>query len=158
MPRSINMIERVTRLSMLSGTALVAIALAQPALAQDDQAGDQPEARGSVLNQIIVTATKREQNVQDVAISITAIGGEQLEALGYTSAQQVTALAPGVSTIQPNGESNYSLAVRGAANSDFTTNVESPVALYVDEVYISQSSGSGFALFDTDRVEILRGP
>ena len=111
-----------------------------------------------VLGTVIVTAQKREENIQDVGISISALDGDQLEALGFTNAQQVTLLAPGVSTIQPNGESNYAIAMRGAANSDFTTNVESPVALYVDEVYISQSSGSGFLLFDTERVEMLRGP
>lgn len=143
----------------LTGASIAAICCATPAVAQDGgEEAPKAEQRGSVFNSIVVTARKREEQVQDVPISITAIGGDQLEALGYTSAQQVTALAPGVSTIQPNGESNYSLAIRGAANSDFTTNVESPVALYVDEVYISQSSGSGFALFDTERVEILRGP
>ena len=109
-------------------------------------------------DEITVTATKREESTQDIGISVTALSGDQIKALGYTNAQQVTALAPGVSTIQPNGESNYSVAIRGAANSDFTTNVESPVALYVDETYISQSSGSGFQLFDTERVEVLRGP
>lgn len=109
-------------------------------------------------DEVIVTATKRAESVQDVAISVTALSEEQLKALGYTNAQQITAMAPGVSTVQPNGESNYSVAIRGASNSDFTTNVESPVALYVDETYISQSSGSGFQLFDTERVEILRGP
>lgn len=109
-------------------------------------------------DEVVVTATKREESTQDIGISVTALSGDQVKALGYTNAQQVTALAPGVSTIQPNGESNYSVAIRGAANSDFTTNVESPVALYVDETYISQSSGSGFQLFDTERVEVLRGP
>lgn len=150
---------KATSRLLLTGSVF-ALGLANPALAQDAATEDEPEAErsGGTFNTIIVTATKREQDVQDVSISITALGGEQLQALGYTNAQQVTALAPGVSTVQPNGESNYSLAIRGASNSDFTTNVESPVALYVDEVYISQSSGSGFALFDTERVEILRGP
>lgn len=149
------------------GTSALALTLSAPAYAQDTASeppaqtqteGTDEQSDGSAFNTIVVTATKREQDLQDVSISITAFGAEQLDALGYTNAQQVTALAPGVSTVQPNGESNYSLAIRGASNSDFTTNVESPVALYVDEVYISQSSGSGFALFDTERVEILRGP
>lgn len=133
-------------------------ALAQEADEEKSQQSNDNERKGSAFGEIVVTATKREQQIQDVPISITAFDGDQIAALGYTSAQQVTSLAPGVSTVQPNGESNYSLAIRGAANSDFTTNVESPVALYVDEVYISQSSGSGFSLFDTERVEILRGP
>ena len=115
-------------------------------------------AHSAVLEEVMVTAQKREQSVQDVGISITAFTGDQLDQLGLTSAQQVTAMAPGVHTIQPNGEANYAIAIRGVASSDFTTNVESPVALYVDEVYISQMSGAGFMLWDMERVEILRGP
>ena len=111
-----------------------------------------------VFEEISVVAQKREQSVQDVGIAITALTGDQLEALGFENAQQVTAMAPGVQTVQPNGEANYSVGIRGVTNSDFTPNVESPVALYVDEVYISQMSGAGFSLFDVERVEILRGP
>lgn len=112
----------------------------------------------NVLEEVTVTAQKREENVQDVGIAVTAFTGEQLTQLGYTNAQQVTALAPGVSTIQPNGEANYAIAIRGVANSDFVANVESPVSLYIDEVYLSQMSSAGFQLFDMERVEILRGP
>ena len=114
--------------------------------------------RAEVLEEIVVTAQKREQNLQDVGIAISALSGEQIEQLGFTNAQQVTAMAPGVSTVQPNGEANYAIAIRGVANSDFTANVESPVAVYLDDVYISQMSGTGFQLFDMERVEILRGP
>jgi iron complex outermembrane receptor protein len=137
----------IGRLYVCAGLA-VAVGLPGHAIAQDSV----------LLEEIIVTAQKREQNVQDVGISITALSGDQIRALGYTNAQEVTALAPGVSTLQPNGEANYAIAIRGVANNDFTTNVESPVAVYVDEVYISQMSGAGFLLFDVDRVEILRGP
>ena len=114
--------------------------------------------QASVIEEIVVTAQKREQNVQDVGIAISALTGEQMRQLGYSSAQQVTAMAPGVQTVQPNGEANYAIAMRGVAANDFTTNVESPVAIYLDEVYISQMSGSGFMLFDMERVEMLRGP
>ena len=114
--------------------------------------------QAAVIEEIVVTAQKREQNPQDVGIAISALSGEQMQQLGYTNAQQVTAMAPGVQTVQPNGEANYSIAIRGVANSDFTTNVESPVAVYVDDIYISQMSGTGFMLFDMERVEILKGP
>ncbi len=114
--------------------------------------------QASVIEEIVVTAQKREQNVQDVGIAISALTGEQMRQLGYGNAQQVTAMAPGVQTVQPNGEANYAIAMRGVAANDFTTNVESPVAIYLDEVYISQMSGSGFMLFDMERVEMLRGP
>jgi iron complex outermembrane receptor protein len=112
----------------------------------------------AVIEEVVVTAQKREQNVQEVGIAVSALTGRQMEQLGFTNAQQVTSMAPGVSTVQPNGEANYSIAIRGVANSDFTTNVESPIAVYLDEVYISQASGTGFMLFDMERVEILRGP
>lgn len=109
-------------------------------------------------DEIIVTATKRATSIQDVGIAVTALSGDQLEALGYGNAQDVTNMTPGVNTVQPNGEANYALAIRGAAQPDFVANQESPVSMYVDEVYISQNSGAGFMLFDTERVEILRGP
>ena len=115
-------------------------------------------AQGVFDDEVIVTAQKREESAQDVGISITTLSGEQMESLGYTNAQEVTALAAGVATLQPNGEANYAVGIRGVANNDFTSNVESPVAIYVDETYISQMSGAGFLLFDVDRVEILRGP
>ena len=113
---------------------------------------------GAFMEEILVTAQKREQPMQDVGIAVTAISGELMRTLGYTNAQEITALAPGVSTVQPNGEANYAIGIRGVANNDFTTNVESPIAVYVDEVYISQMSGAGFMLFDMERAEILRGP
>lgn len=115
-------------------------------------------SQAQVLEEVVVTAQKREQQAQDVGISITAYSGDQIDALGYTNAQQVAAMAPGVSTVQPNGEANYALGIRGAVNSDFTANQESPISIYVDEVYISQMSGAGFMLFDLERVELLRGP
>jgi iron complex outermembrane receptor protein len=114
--------------------------------------------QAQVLEEVIVTAQKREQTLQEVGISVTALSGDQLRDLGYLNAQEVTAMAPGVSTIQPNGPSNYAIAIRGVAQNDFVSNQESPVSLYVDEVYISQMSGAGFLLFDMERVEILRGP
>lgn len=148
----IEMIDRKSALrsALLGASAITAIGapMASPAFAQE-----------SVFREeIVVTAQKREQSAQDVGISITALSGDQMQALGYTNAQEVTAMAAGVATLQPNGEANYSVGIRGVANNDFTTNVESPVAIYVDETYISQMSGAGFMLFDIDRVEILRGP
>ncbi|WCL53406.1 TonB-dependent receptor [Gimibacter soli] len=138
--------------ALLCSCASLAIQ-APAAMAQDDSA-----TSSVMFEEITVTAQKREQRAQDVGIAITAISGNQMKAFGMTNAQQITDFAPGVSTVQPNGEANYSIAIRGVANSDFTTNVESPVAIYVDETYISQTSGAGFMMFDLDRAEILRGP
>lgn len=143
--------RRTGRDYLLGGVAASALILTFPglALAQDDSV---------LIGEVLVTAQKREQSAQDVGISISTYSSEQMRALGFTNAQEVTALAAGISTMQPNGEANYAIGIRGVANNDFTTNVESPVAIYVDEVYISQMSGAGFLLFDVERVELLRGP
>ncbi len=137
----------LTRAALFSASAIVGLT-----------AGGAAFAQGVFGDEIVVTAQKREESAQDVGISITTLSGEQMQSLGYTNAQEVTSLAAGVATLQPNGEANYAVGIRGVANNDFTSNVESPVAIYVDETYISQMSGAGFLLFDVDRVEILRGP
>lgn len=111
------------------------------------------------LEEVVVTAQKREQSLQDVGIAVTAFTGDQLKELGYNNAQQVTAMSPGVTTIQPNGLSSYYVSVRGVGQNDFSGDQqESPVAIYVDEAYISAASGAGFQLFDVERTEVLRGP
>lgn len=135
------------RVMLLGASSIVvAAATAAPAAAQvfDDV--------------VVVTAQKREQDQQDVGIAITAFNGDQLAALGYTNAQDVANLAPSVVAVQPNGEGSYSFAIRGVANNDLSSNVESPVAVYVDEVYVSQMSAAGFLLFDVEGVAVLRGP
>ncbi|MEX0298565.1 MAG: TonB-dependent receptor, partial [Kordiimonas sp.] len=144
-------------LSKLSSSCSIAIlaGLTVPLSAQEE---DAEEWSSALFEEIIITAQKREQDPQDVGISTSVLTGDQMQRYGFTRSEEVTAFAPGVSTVQPNGEANYAVAMRGVANSDFTTNVESPIAIYVDEVYISQMSGAGFLLFDTERVEMLRGP
>ncbi|MEL6187339.1 MAG: TonB-dependent receptor plug domain-containing protein, partial [Myxococcota bacterium] len=131
-----------------------------PSSEETPEGGDtpDPDAENTSIESITITAQKRAQRSQDVAISVTAVSGDQISDGNFGNAQEITSLAAGISTIQPNGEANYAIAIRGVANSDFTTNVESPVAIYMDEVYISQMSGAGFQLFDMERVEFLRGP
>ena len=113
----------------------------------------------SVLEEIIVTAQKREQSLQDVGIAVSAFTGEQMSQLGWDTADDVVAQAPGVTLVQPNGPGSFYINVRGVAQNDFSgDNQESPVAVYVDDVYVASPTGAGFQLFDFERVEILRGP
>ena len=116
-------------------------------------------AQSAVLEEIVVVAQKRDQSLQDVGIAVSAFTGDQMEQLGWTTAEQVTAMSPGVTTIQPNGPSSFFTNIRGVAQNDFSgDHQESPVAIYLDDVYISAASGAGFQLFDFERVEVLRGP
>ncbi len=113
----------------------------------------------SVLEEVVVTAQKREQSLQDVGIAVSAFTGDQMKSLGWDSSDDVVSQTPGVSLVQPNGPSSFYINIRGVAQNDFSgDNQESPVAVYVDDVYVASPSGAGFQLFDFERVEILRGP
>jgi iron complex outermembrane receptor protein len=116
-------------------------------------------AGAATLEEVIVTAQKREQNLQDVGVSVTAFSADHIEKFGFTNSTDVIAQTPNLSFGTPTGEgNNASLTMRGVGLSDFNDNNEGPVAVYVDEVYISALSGVTFQLFDLDRVEVLRGP
>src|SRR6202051_4526791 len=110
------------------------------------------------LEEVIVTAQKRAQNSQDIGISLSAVSGADLNTLGAVTATDITKSMPAVVLTQPNGPSSFSLAIRGVTQNDFADHQESPAAIYVDDVYVSQMAGLAFSLFDVDRVEVLRGP
>jgi len=113
----------------------------------------------TLLEEVVVTAQKREQNLQDVGVSVTAFGGEAMKALGFTNSTDLAAQTPGLNIGTPVGEGNNpSIVLRGVGLNDFNDNNEGPVAMYKDEVYISAMAGQTFQLFDVERVEVLRGP
>jgi iron complex outermembrane recepter protein len=120
-------------------------------------AAETPAASGG-LEEVIVTAQKRAQNSQDVGIALSAVTGDDLAALGAVSASDITKTMPAVVLTQPNGPSSFSLSIRGVTQNDFADHQESPAAIYVDDVYVSQMAGLAFSMFDMDRVEVLRGP
>jgi iron complex outermembrane receptor protein len=128
------------------------------ALLPASQAGHAQSER-LVLEEITVTAQRREQSLQDVGVSATAIGGERIRDLGITDAMDIGSFTPGVQFVATSGGNVFaSLSVRGVAQSDFSLNQESPNAIYVDEVYIASSGAAAFATYDLERIEVLRGP
>ncbi len=126
-------------------------------LAGIGHAADESVPSGT-LEEVVVTAQKRAQNAQDVGISLSALSGTDLQTLGAAAATDITKSMPAVVMTQPNGPSSFSLSIRGVTQNDFADHQESPAAIYIDEVYISQMAGLAFSLFDMDRVEVLRGP
>lgn len=116
------------------------------------------QQEAGVIEEVIVTAQKREQNIQDVGISITTFSGDQIERLGYVESTELAALSPGVSVSASAGDQSRQFSIRGVTQNDFADHTESPNAVYVDEGYIAAPQGQVFALFDLDRVEVLRGP
>ncbi len=115
-------------------------------------------AQAQIFEEIVVTAQKREQNLQDVGVAVTAFTGEQISALGFSSSTDIVNLVPGVQIVSPNGGSSNFFTIRGVTQNDFTDHQESPVATYIDEAYVSQMSSGSFLLFDMERIEVLRGP
>ena len=116
-------------------------------------------AIAQVLEEILVTAQKREQNLQDVGISVSAFSGQQLAELGMLSVSDIVAQTPNVTFVSPFGEgNNIAFTLRGVGLNDFSEHNEAPGAVYVDGVYQGTLAGANFQLFDLDRVEVLRGP
>lgn len=115
-------------------------------------------AQAQVLEEIVVTAQKREQTIQDVSISITAWSGEQIQQLGLESSSEIARITPGVSIAATSAGQDAQFSIRGVTQTDFTDFVEPPNAVYVDEGYVPTTQGQRFGMFDLERVEILKGP
>lgn len=115
-------------------------------------------AQGVLTDSIIVTAQKRDQDLQDVGISVTAYSGDQLRTLGFTNSVDLIAQTPGLEASGYGGGALNSFVIRGVGQNDFAANQEAPVALYIDETYQSSNVTTRFSLFDIERAEVLRGP
>lgn len=111
-----------------------------------------------LLEEVVVTAQKREQNISDIGISITAFSGDQLKTLGLTETIQLAAQTPGLYISDFGGGATTIFTIRGSAQLSFDDQHEAPVAVYSDGAYNPYLSGVGFSFFDLDRVEVLRGP
>jgi iron complex outermembrane receptor protein len=112
----------------------------------------------SVLEEVIVTAQKREQNIQDVGIAITAFTGDQMTALGVEESFDIAKFTPGVHISGNLAGQNTQFTIRGVTQNDFNDIIEAPTAIYLDEGYIAIAQGQTFATFDIERVEVLKGP
>jgi len=158
----------MTHVKMPAAVLCAIGAFATPAFAQDTPAAGAapaltpPPSNGSVLSgeagDIVVTAQKRAQNIQKVGIAITAFSGEQLRALNVTDSRDLAAFTPGVHLGGAAAGQNSQYTIRGVTQNDFNDVVEAPNAVYLDEGYIAIGQGQSFALFDIDRVEVLKGP
>jgi iron complex outermembrane receptor protein len=110
------------------------------------------------IEEVIVTATKRAESLQDVPVSVSAISGNELGQLGLRDTTQIAAQVPNMQISTPLGDSMPVIAIRGISMDDFSLNQSSPVAIYVDEVYKGHPSLQSVQMFDLERLEVLRGP
>jgi iron complex outermembrane receptor protein len=155
------------------GTAFIALAATAPALAETAQpAGQSEEDQAAAANQdpsmtadapasgeIVVTARRRAENLQDVPISVTALDGEALEDRGAVDLTAVMQQAPNTTLQIARGSNSTLIAfIRGVGQQDPLWGVEPGVGLYLDDVYVARPQGAVLDIFDVERIEVLRGP
>ncbi len=109
------------------------------------------------LEKVVVTATKREDSLQEIPVSVTALDGETLNDLGFWDSDNIAAQVPNLQWRSDFGTSSPTIFLRGIGNISFHTNAIGSVGVYNDGVYQGSNIVQGFPLFDLERVEVLRG-
>lgn len=144
-----------------AAAAIAALVCTVPSLtvAQNAATG-QSTAPESSLEEIVVTAQFRRQNLQDVPVAITAVTAAMIEERGQTTLHDLGREAPNVTLVETGGAfgPGMTATIRGIGQADFDPAFAPGVGIYIDDVYYTSLTGSNFALIDIDRVEILRGP
>ncbi|MEH6581058.1 MAG: TonB-dependent receptor [Halioglobus sp.] len=110
------------------------------------------------LEEVIVTAQKRSESMQDVPVAVTAIGGTDIEALGWDNPSDVAAQVPNMQMSAPFGDIQPLFSIRGVSMVDYTPSQSSPIGIYADEAYIGATFLHGMSMYDLERIEVLRGP
>jgi len=137
---------------------LMAACSAAPAWSQTPPADTGANSGG--LDDIVVTARRREEKLQNVPIAVTALNSAAIEARGFQQITNVEQSAPNLqSTPGTGGKSgSFSMFIRGVGEYDFIVTSDPAVALYIDGVYVARSFGANTQMLGIDRIEVLRGP
>ena len=122
------------------------------------QAQDASGGQSTQLEEIIVTAQKREQNQQKVPVAVTALSSDTLEKFRVTGINDISGLTPNFQIITQGIQSIPIVSIRGIASGVSDSAVDPKIGLYLDGVYIGRSVGAIFDIADIERVEVLRGP
>lgn len=114
-------------------------------------------AQAQVIEEVVVTAQKREQSVQDVPISISALGEDFLATSGMGNVTDVVKHVPGMG-FQTDGPTQNVLSIRGIGTSAFSASADSSVGVFLDDVYAGHPLTSAQSFFDVERIEVVKGP
>ncbi len=136
---------------LLAGVCAAPFAFSAPAMAQETAAANDEE--------IVVTARRTEESLQEVPASVSAFSEAQMERLGATDATGLQGAVPNLNVVQGRGSSNATnIYIRGVGQPDALQTFDPAIGFYVDGVYYSRIRGTQMELFDIERVEVLRGP
>lgn len=124
------------------------------------QSTEAPERGDGRIEEIVVTAQKRAQDLQEVPLAITAVSGEALRRQAAVNTQDLEGIVPNLSipAESPSGATNGIIFMRGAGTDNTQYTLDPAVGIYFDGVYFARAYGTLFDLFDVDRIEVLRGP
>lgn len=143
--------------SWLTSCAVAALFVAPPAWAQAKDETSSSETDQLGINDIVVTARKQSESLQDVPMSIAAISGENLESAGYTELNDVARLSGNV-FFEAADRSKPQIYIRGIGTRSYDAGSDSSVGVFVDGVYLGRFGALDMDLMDVERVELLRGP
>ncbi len=147
----------MAQLNRFSLVSMLALGLAMPAFAQGTDTGPQPpvdEEPDSRRDVVIVSALKRDETVQDIAVAVTAITSEMRDEIGLTTVQDYTNFAPGLSYSTASDR----LGMRGVTRTSNNFGIRSGISNYVDGVYFSSAIPASREPIFVERVEVVRGP
>ncbi|WP_428630024.1 TonB-dependent receptor [Sphingopyxis sp.] len=146
------------KFTAVSLCALAAASVATPAWAQDAAPVDETTEQVGLAD-IVVTATKRSENLQDVPVAVSAISSEALQNKGVFETSDLNNTMPNFQVSSPYGQQQPNFSVRGVGvGTEFNANAASPIGVYVDEVYQAFRSSHGQQLYDLNQIEVVRGP
>jgi iron complex outermembrane receptor protein len=138
------------------GTALAVGATACAASAQE---GAPPQGQATAIEEVVVTARRREENLQTTPVAITAVTSATMEARGVQSLVEISHIAPNMQIQDtPGSTGSAGVAIRGIAYGDNVIGQDSPVGIYIDGIPSNRVSTAVMDLVEPDRVEVLRGP
>lgn len=161
------MSQRVLRISAVawflasSAATFTVPILSTPCLAQEQDSATAPATTSgekSALTEIVVTARRRDESLQEVPIAISALSGDQIASAQMVRANDLQTMVPNLSITGAFNSSNPSIFIRGVGNSDYNDNAGATIGVYLDDVYLAAPAGKLVQMFDLDNVQVLRGP
>jgi iron complex outermembrane recepter protein len=142
------------KLILAASPVLAVLSSTLPAFAQAA-----PEEEQSGISDIVVTAQRRNESVQDVPIAITALSSDDLTERGITNTLGLGSFVPNLLAFNNTGlGSANGYYLRGLGNTESIATFDPPVGTYVDDIYLSRQNANNLSFFDVDRIEVLRGP
>src|SRR5687768_7284304 len=141
------------RLAFAAAAACSSLPVSGPAVAAET------DAQAGTIEQITVTARRREESLQDVPVAITALTADQLLEQNVRTLEDITAYAPNIKVNAGRATtSTINAYIRGVGQNDPLWGFEPGVGIYLDDVYIARPQGALLDVYDVERIEVLRGP